>query len=100
MTEAQHERLAQALRRLIREPTLSRYQLHQIVEDGILRRPPTLTFHAERSVIHPAERFLLGLSREPEGIDHLDTLTPINTFVLWGQEAEEVAAEVRKIRDR
>ena len=100
MTDAQYERLTEALRRLAREPARSRYDLHQVAVDGVFRSRPTLTFHAELGAIRPAERFLLGLRKEPVGIDHLDTITPLNTFVLWGQEAEDVAAEARRIRDR
>ena len=54
-----------------------------------------LNFYSELGGIHPDEVYLVGRSRK-NGIGQHGPLCPLHTFLFWGQEAQDIAAALRK----
>ena len=94
MTNSQHERLVATLRTMVWLPTRTRYEQHQLVNERFASDSP-LNFYSELGGIHPDEVYLVGLSRKAES-PSTTYFGPLHTFLFWGQEAQDIAAALRK----
>ena len=97
MTQSQHDRLVEAVRRIVWLPERTRYEQHQLVNERFISDSP-LNFYSELGGINPGEVYLLGLSRETES-PSTAYFGPLHTFLFWGQEAQDIAAALRSAPD-
>ena len=95
MTNSQHERLVATLRTMVWPPARTRYEQHQLVNERFASDSP-LNFYSELGGIHPDEVYLVGLSRKTPRAAYFG---PLHTFLFWGQEAQDIAAALRKKQD-
>ena len=97
LTQSQHDRLVEAVRRIVWLPERTRYEQHQLVSEQFASDSP-LNFHSELGGINPDEVYLLGLSRETES-PRTAHFGPLHTFLFWGREAQDIAAALRNSPD-
>ena len=121
LTTSQHERLVDAVKRLVDVPPRTRREQHYMVRGRLLTSSP-LSFHSELGAIRPGDLYLVGLDDEPttgssfrtaqedQHDGHRDnenvTAWPIgsyvnvlHTYLFWGREALDIAAALREQRE-
>ena len=100
LTNRQHERLVDGLKRLVEVPPRTRYEQHDLVRAWSATLHSPLSFHKELGAIRPDELYLLGLhdkdSELSSGFDHFNTL---HTYLFWGREALDIAAALRETQE-
>ena len=95
LTADQHERLVDALRRLVEVPPRTTNEMHELADSAVWSTSP-LDFYSELGAIRPDEMYLLGLSddnKEPPIGGHFN---PLHSYLFWGQEALDIAAALRE----
>ena len=99
LTRDQHERLTNALTRLVEVPPRTKYELHELVNAHVWTNS-RLNIHSELGAILPDEVYLLGLSDEDTmGRPPWNHFGSLHTYLFWGQEAQDIAAALRKLRE-
>ena len=99
LTSSQHDRLLDAVKRLVEVPPRTRYQLHEMANRWHFSTSP-LTFNSELGAIRTDEIYLLGLSDEnTTGLPLGSYFGTSHAYLLWGQEALDVAAALRENQD-
>ena len=100
LTRAQHERFADALKRLVEVPPRTRYQRHELVNAHVWMSLSALHFHNELGAIRPDEAYLLGVrDQNATGLPYDGYFNYSHTYLFWGREAQDIAAALREMRE-
>ena len=100
LAKSQHEPVVDSVKRLVQVPRLGRRQQHEVARSYFATNSP-LSFHSELGVIRPDEVYLLGLrDKGPPGSPRWTYFNAVHTYLFWGQEAQDIAAALRKQPDR
>lgn len=96
LTRSQHDRLLDAVGRLVEVPPRSNHQLHELVEESLATGSP-LSFESELGAIRADQMYLLGLSGEnTTGSPQGRCFGSVHTYLFWGSEALDIAAALRE----
>ena len=100
LTGSQHQRLLDSVKRLTQVPTRTRREQHDLI-NGYFSTNSPLSFYSELGAIRPSEVYLLGLSNKDDArsLPRDRFFHALHTYLLWGQEALDVAAALREGRD-
>ena len=101
LTRGQHERLAEALKRLVEVPPRTSHELHELVNDHLRTSVfSALHFHNELGAIRPDEVYLLGVrDQNTTGSPDMGYFKFFHAHLFWGREAQDIAAALRELRE-
>ena len=96
LTDRQHQRLTEGLKRMVNVPRRTRYEQYKLVKRWNWTNSP-LSFHMELGAIRPDEVYLLGLNdQNTTGSPVGAVFNSLHSYLFWGQEAQDIAAALRE----